>query len=467
MSVERLPDDPGPPPSCDVVVLDRLDEAAGTDWERLVRDCAGAARAVFVEDDAPAAACAPFSNVRAYDRTAAVAAANAYACGVERPFTTADGAPADGEIAALLRLAACAAVRPAKLVALDADGTLWGGILAETGVRGLAVGNEARPDVFFEIQRRLAYLAARGTLLALVSKNDESAVRRAFRERAMPLEWDDFAFTAVSWEPKSFAVRAILAESGFDEEDVWFADDDAYELDEVRHAFARLGFIACAEPARLLAQLQASPWFEKLTVTDDDLLRHAAMRSARLRSVAGIADGASLRAFLEAMEFVAETRYAAGEDVARVAQLLERTTQFNLTAATYPAAELERLARRDGGAVIVLRLRDKYGDNGIVAAAVLFERGGEVTVDALVMSCRVIGRGVESALWRAVVAHARAAGARTIAARYAPTARNAIVALLYEHFGMRRTADANGAAHYAADVPPAASCADWIEYRGL
>jgi FkbH-like protein len=334
----------------------------------------------------------------------------------------------------LARTLRAAFIPPAKVLVLDLDHTLWGGVLGEDGVGGIALGDEYPGNVFKDFQRYLVALKGRGVLLAIASKNNAADVDEVFtRHRDLVLRREDFAAVRINWEPKSDNLRALAAELNLGLDSFVFLDDSPFEREEVRQALPMVQVLDFpSSPLGLIAAVEDSGWFDRLTLSAEDGARTELYRAQSVRQAAEqTAD--SREEFLASLGLVATIGAVDAETLPRVAQLLAKTNQFNLTTRRHNAADVQ--AMLDAGAVALwLRLADRFGDHGLVGVALALP--GEMwRIDSFLLSCRVIGRGVETALLARVCELVRARGGKELIGEYMPTAKNALVAEFYPQHG--------------------------------
>ncbi|WP_432484824.1 HAD-IIIC family phosphatase [Kineococcus esterisolvens] len=338
-----------------------------------------------------------------------------------------------------------------KCLVLDLDNTLWGGVLGEVGVHGIALGTGAAGEAYSAFQRHVLALKDKGVVLAICSKNDEDLVREVFEQNPdMLVRLDDVAVLKASWEDKPTAVRSIAATLGIGEDSLVFVDDNPAEREAVRELVPAVDVVPLpAEPAGYVAALSRYPFFETDALTAEDAARtdqyRARARAAQERESAG-----SLEDYLRGLGMRAEVAPLGAANVARVAQLLGKTNQFNLTTRRHSLADVEGFAAHPDWHAQVVRLRDRFADHGVVGVLLarrVDEPGGAVLeVDSWLMSCRVIGRTLEDEMFGVLVRQARALGCARLRGAYVPTAKNSQVAGLYERLGFSRQEGADGAA---------------------
>jgi len=332
-------------------------------------------------------------------------------------------------------LALIAGVRR-KCVVVDLDDTLWGGVLGEEGPQGVLIGTEYPGSGFLAFQHALLDLHSRGVLLAIASKNDPEQVDDVLRTRPeMALRAEHFAARRINWNDKPTNLQEIADELSLGLDALVFIDDSPTERAIVAHS---LPDILVPEwprsPAEYVTALEAITGLDMLRITRDDRARNAQYADEAKRSQLRSASR-SLDDFYAALDLRAELRLATPDDDARVAQLCAKTNQFNLTLRRYRQAEISRLRSAPEHEVHVLRVRDRFGDSGQVGVAILRYTGVEAHIDVLLMSCRVLGRGVESFLLAAICEAAAARGARRIVGEFVGGPRNGMAAHFYELHG--------------------------------
>jgi FkbH-like protein len=339
-----------------------------------------------------------------------------------------------------------------RALVLDLDNTLWGGVIGDDGVGGIVLGQGAEGEAYLDFQAALKELMGRGIVLAVASKNDPEVARRPFLEHPeMILKLDDIAAFAASWGPKSESLRTIAAELGLGLSSLVFLDDNPYERAEVRRALPEVDVpLLPEEPVGFRAALEAYPYLEPAGFTDADRARAEQYR-ARARAEAVRVSSGSLAEYQASLGMVARVGPVDAVNIARVVQLINKTNQFNLTTRRRNRAELEAFLAAPGAEGFWVRLADKFADHGLIAVALAARRGAALEIDTLLMSCRVLGRGVEALVLAELAARAAAAGCDRLEGAYVPSGRNGMVADLYRRLGMAETArGADGSSRWAA-----------------
>lgn len=339
----------------------------------------------------------------------------------------------------LARLIRALHVPPVKCLILDLDNTLWGGILGEAGRGGIALGEDYPGRVYRDFQWAVSALRHRGILLAIASKNSDTEARQVFEQHPdMVLRWEDFAATQIHWEDKAASLRAIAGQLRIGLDALAFYDDDPVERAWVRNELPEVAVIEVpADPLQRVAALNACEAFDQVAVSLEDRQR-AKLQELDQRRERARARSASLGEFLSTLQIHVTVGPVDGDTLPRVTQLIHKTNQFNLTARRYTEAEL--LGQLERGAIACwLRASDRFGDYGLVGAAFALPEGTESwRIDNFVVSCRILGRQVETALLRAVAERASASGAERLIGEYVPTSRNAPARDFYAGHGFQR-----------------------------
>lgn len=326
--------------------------------------------------------------------------------------------------------------RPAKALVLDLDNTLWGGILGDDGLEGIQLGDDYPGVVYKSFQRAVLSLMDRGILLAVASKNDPAVVDRALREHPeMLIRWEHLAAARVNWAPKSRNIREIAEELNIGSDALVLFDDNPVERAEVQANAPEVGVIDVPpDPLRYEEALWSSGFFDRSSLSDEDRRRAGMYRAEReRRSFARRFE--TVEEFLRNLAMRAEVGTADASTLGRITQLINKTNQFNLTTRRYSAAELGAMSEDPSCVVAWIRVRDRFGDQGLVGVGILRKEGDVGRIDSFLMSCRMMNRRVEDALLAYLAERARKLGCRRLIGEYLPTRKNAPVRDLYDRFG--------------------------------
>ncbi len=358
---------------------------------------------------------------------------------------------------------------PKKVVVLDLDNTLWGGVVGETGPLGVALGDSPEGEGFRAFQSLLKDLAKRGIILAVASKNNPGDAREVFeKNHDMILRFDDFAAFEACWDPKFKSIARIATTLNLGLDSFVFFDDNPAERDLIRQALPEVEVVEVPEdPAEYARALLAGGWFETTALTHDDEARatqYAVERQRRELEQSSL----SIDDYLRSLAMVADVRAIDEADLMRVVQLLAKTNQFNLTTRRHTRENVLGLIATPGSIAITLRIVDRFGDHGLIAVliGVPAEEPATIHIDTWLMSCRVIGRTVEQFFLGVFLERSRELGYRRIIGEYLPTKKNGLVSELYDTLGFHRQAGpAEGAVLYELDVERAAAPACFITWR--
>jgi FkbH-like protein len=316
----------------------------------------------------------------------------------------------------------------------DCDNTLWGGEVAEAGANGVVCGQDSPEALgYYWVQEYVKGLGGLGVLRAAVSRNDPS-VQSVFRENTdLRLTLDDFTVTEFSFGAKSEAVDRIAAAMGFGAEFMVFLDDSLFDIAEVLVAHPGVDVVrAGPEPEDTLRWLTASRLFNAVSVTAEDGARATAAR-ALSQQRALQAETGSLEEFLRQIRMRVTVSGLTDANLSRVEQLFQKTNQFNVTTKRYIAAQL-RSAEERGARLGVFAYEDVFGPQGIISAVILEPGEGVWRIDSWLMSCRVLNRTVEDAVFAWVL---QETDGTPIEGEYRPTPKNRLIQDLYSRFGFR------------------------------
>lgn len=355
-----------------------------------------------------------------------------------------------------------------KCLVLDCDNTLWGGIVGEDGLAGIKLGPDYPGSCFVELQHEILNLYNRGVLLALCSKNNEADVLEVLREHPdSVLREHHFAARRINWDDKVTNLRRIAAELDIGLDSLVFVDDNPFEADYVREQLPEVAVVALPPKAyaSYRSLLTQPGYFDSLAFTAEDRRKTQMYSENRARRELE-SSSTSLEEYLAKLGIEVDIAAPTEIDLPRVAQLTQKTNQFNLTTRRYSEGEIRAFVADEHSDVFALKVRDRIADLGLVGVAIVRYDGAEAEIDSFLLSCRAIGRGVEDALLATVVRHAAEKDARRIVATYVPTARNGLVRDFYERHGFAADGDAAGATRWSAPAEsPGLAIPSWIHVR--
>ena len=287
-----------------------------------------------------------------------------------------------------------------------------------------------------DVQRAILRLREKGVLLAVNSKNNLEEVRQVLREHPhMVLREEHFASLQVDWSPKPERMRRLAQALRLGLDSFVFVEDDPAERLQMAMALPEVLTVEMPpNPALFPKTLLELSVFEKPAVTDEDRLRGAFYAAEHQRDA--VRERAhSFEEFLSRLGMVITIRLAEARDVDRIAQLTQRTNQFNVTTRRYQASEIANVMRDPGYRVYTVRLRDAFGDSGLTGVAILRVTREEWHIEAFLMSCRIIGRRIETVFLTEILADAGRAGVRSVRGEYLPTPKNGLVREFYANEG--------------------------------
>ncbi|MEO6225839.1 MAG: HAD-IIIC family phosphatase [Sphingomicrobium sp.] len=345
-----------------------------------------------------------------------------------------------------------------KCLVLDCDNTLWGGVIGDDGIENIVIGSgSGLGESFADVQQLALDLKARGILLAVCSKNNLENARLPFAEHPdMLIRESDIAVFQANWTDKPTNLEAIADALQIGLDSLVLLDDNPAERAQVRAALPMVAVPELpADPAYYAHYLSSAGYFEALTFSDEDRKRSDSY-SANVERTELREQLRDLGDYLSALDMVLSTRPFDAVGRQRIAQLINKSNQFNVATRRYTEAEVERFERDPDIFTMQVRLRDKYSDYGMIGVCIATTSENDATawdVDTWLMSCRVLGRKVEEAMLQTLVGAAREAGKMTIRARYLRTAKNNMVADLFDRLGFERIDEtSDGDRTYCLDV---------------
>lgn len=342
-----------------------------------------------------------------------------------------------------------------KCLALDLDNTLWGGVVGDDGVQNLVLGRDHPVgEAFLNFQHYVKGLKQRGVILAVCSKNDEENAKEAFTHPDSVLKLEDFSVFKANWNPKHENVRQIAAELNLGLESIVFVDDNPAERSLVAEQLPEVAVPNVgSDVSRFAEVLEQERYFETHKVVQDDLSRAQYYASNAQRS-ASEAAFSNYGEYLASLEMTAEIGPFRPVYLERITQLINKTNQFNLTTRRYTSAEVEAISRDPAYITLYGRLADKFGDNGLVSVLIGRVFDETVELDVWLMSCRVLNREFEQAMFDALIEVCQAQGFRKIIGVYVPSKKNGMVAGLYSSLGfIREGGEAGNCELWRYDVP--------------
>jgi FkbH-like protein len=343
--------------------------------------------------------------------------------------------------------------RMSKCLVVDLDNTLWGGVVGEEGVTGIALGPESPGAAFQELQRAVLELYERGIVIAIASKNNFADAMEVLEGHdGMVLKPDHFAALRINWNNKAQSLREIAEELNIGIDSLAFLDDNPVEREWIRRELPEVTVIdLTGDPFSYARSLRACPVFERLSLSEEDRERSRYYAADRLRN--DLAQNVtSLEDFYRSLDMQMDVAYCAPDSLQRIAQLTQKTNQFNLTTRRYTEQQIRELNADPNSRVYSFRVRDRFGDNGLIAVVITHQDGATCELDTFLMSCRVMGRTVETAILASVADDARTRGATRLTGWYIPTSKNGMVSELYANHGFSCAAQTDMGTFWEIDL---------------
>jgi FkbH-like protein len=332
--------------------------------------------------------------------------------------------------------------RSSKCLVLDLDGTLWGGTVGDDGYEGIRIGQgDGESEAYFAFGTYVRRLGERGVILTVCSKNSEEWVREAFERRArdIPLSLADFRRCVANWEPKPQNVLRIASELNLSIDSLVFFDNDPVERALMRDLLPGVRVVEVPEdPALYVRVLDREGHFDTAAVTREDLTRQASYQG-RWSAEAERERFGDLETFLESLEMQVEIRPFCTADLPRIAQLVNKTNQFNLTTRRYSQEQIRDLKESPEHLTYAVRLSDRFADHGLVSVLIGRVVEDRMTIETWLMSCRVAARGLEARVFAHVLDEVRRLGIKEVAGEYRPTPKNCNVKDLLASLGFAQT----------------------------
>lgn len=329
-----------------------------------------------------------------------------------------------------------------KCVVVDLDNTLWGGIVGEDGIEGIALGRDYPGNCYRDLQKALLRLYHRGILLAINSKNNEADALQVLDEHPdMVLRRKHFAAHRINWQDKASNLKALAKDLNIGLDSMVFIDDNPRECELVRSQCPECHVFCLPDKPHLLPGfLDSVPGLECVSLTEEDTRRGEMYQAQRVRGQAA-ARFENLEDFWKDLELEVRIEPAQRFSIPRIAQLTQRTNQMNLTTRRYTEPQVEALAADPNWRVVSVAARDRFGDHGIVGAMFMRLDGDNCHIDTFLMSCRVLGLNIEQYVIAYAAEVARQAKRRTLVGEFIPTAKNKVAADMYPRLGFKKVGD--------------------------
>ena len=335
-----------------------------------------------------------------------------------------------------------------KCLVLDLDNTLWGGVVGDDGIQNIVLGQgSAEGEAFLQFQAYIKRLKERGIILAVCSKNEQTTAESVFLDHPeMLLSLDDISVFVANWQDKATNIAGIADQLNIGLDSLVIVDDNPAERALIRQSYPEVAVPELPpDPSNYVNCLANAGYFEAIATTSDDLARSRHFAQNRQRKALAKASQ-SIDEYLRSLEMHMSASQFVDLDTPRVAQLINKTNQFNLTTRRKTMAEIRSLASRGENLTLQVRLSDRFGDNGLVSAAILVPDPnipGALEIETWVMSCRVFGRQLEHETLNMLVELLSETQYSVLTGHYIPTPRNSLIQNLYGELGFSQLCDSS------------------------
>jgi len=312
-----------------------------------------------------------------------------------------------------------------KCIVLDLDNTLWGGIVGEDGLEGIKLGPDPAGRPFVEFQKVIKSLLKSGIILAINSKNNSEDAMKVIKEHPhMVLKEEDFACLKINWNDKIANMRDISNELNIGSDSMIFFDDDPVNRELIKMSMPEIKTIDLPQdPSSYALILRDLNDFNLLKITDDDFKRAKMYREENDRHVFE-STTKNLDEYLKKLDIKVKIRLAYKFSIPRISQLSLKTNQFNLTTKRYQEEEIKEFAKDDKMIVGCAEVEDKFGESGITNMFIIKKNNEEWILDTFLLSCRIIGRGIEEGILGKIIEMGKKEGVKKIKAQFIPTKKN-------------------------------------------
>lgn len=343
------------------------------------------------------------------------------------------------------------ALKRKKCIVLDLDNTLWGGVLGEDGISGIKIGGDYPGKAFAFFQKSLLQLSKAGVILTVCSKNNEADVLEAWEKNPfMVLKKEQFAAYRINWTDKATNIKELAEELNIGLDSFVFVDDNPTERELIKQTLPMVSvpeFPAQPYELPVFFKKLVEDYFKVYSITDEDKKKTEQYKANAAR-VQAQHSFTNIGAFLESLEIQITIEAANEFNIPRIAQMTQKTNQFNLTTKRYTDADVKGFLA-NGWKIWCVSVADRFGDNGITGCIMV----DVDTIDTFLLSCRILGKGIEKAFIKKIISLLKENGVKTVKAAYLPTAKNAQVAEFYDRCGFSLVAEnADGGKDYALDL---------------
>jgi len=352
-----------------------------------------------------------------------------------------------------------------KCLVLDLDGVLWGGIVGEDGLKGIQLGDSYPGNIYKNFQKEILKLYHKGIILAINSKNNMDDVMEVFEKHPdMVLKKEHFASVRINWNDKVSNMQEIAEELNIGLDSMVFIDDSLVERELIRQRLPSVKVLEFPEyPSEYTRFLARMDDFEMLIYSEEDKKRGEFYRT-RILTEKIRQSTTSLEDFYRSLQMKANIKLADPAVVPRLAQMTQRTNQFNLTTIRYEETDILKLMHSGNAKIYYLRLIDRFVDNGVVGEMIILDQNDHWHIDTFLLSCRVMNRSVETAFLSYVISEAKNSHVRYLIGKYIPTKKNLPVLNFYRDHGFELIETAkDGSTLWRIDIERSKiRCPEWI-----
>lgn len=330
-----------------------------------------------------------------------------------------------------------------KCLVLDLDNTLWGGVVGEDGIHGVKIGGDYPGNAYLYFQRYILELARQGVILAVCSKNNLDDVKQLWHNNSNNLITDDnLSAFRINWQDKATNITEIAKELNIGVDSIVFVDDNPTERELVKGMLPEVSVVDFpAQPYGLPAMIEniSQQYFKIYSLTNEDTAKVEQYKAnAQRNRVQG--GFSNMDDYIRSLEIVLSIDEISSSTIERVAQLTQKTNQFNLTTKRYTQSDIEHILR-NGGVGWTLNVSDKFGDSGITGVLIAKLDGNSANIDTLLLSCRVLGKDIETAFVNEILGRLLKFGISKVIGVYIPTLKNGQVANFYSKLGFVQNND--------------------------
>ncbi len=332
-------------------------------------------------------------------------------------------------------------VTPKKCLVLDLDNTLWGGVIGEAGIEGIDLGPDPAGRSFMEFQQYILSLHNRGIILAINSKNNmEDALNVIKNHPHMILKEENFAAMEINWDDKVKNLKSLASQINIGLDSMVFLDDDDYNREMVRNFLPEVAVVDLPkEFSKYVSTLDGLDYFSTLKITDEDIKKGKMYAQEKQRKNLQ-ENSTDLTEYLALLEMECLIKIDDKENIQRIAQMTQKTNQFNMTTKRYSEEDIDKFIEDENSFVITLSLSDKYGEYGTTGLAIITQ-DSEWIIDTFLLSCRILGRSAENALMSEVISLARSKRATEIFGSFIKTEKNIVAEDAFERLGFQKHND--------------------------